>query len=98
MRTRWSTPLKQPTPYFVDVTSMWVYAPVQQATVDANGDKWSTAADTYVSNGPFKVAEINMGESVVLERNENYWDAGECDPGEADLPLHSGSVHSPHRL
>ena len=67
--------LKQPTPYFVDVTSMWVYAPVQQATVDANGDKWSTAADTYVSNGPFKVAEINMGESVVLERNENYWDA-----------------------
>ena len=67
--------LKQPTPFFADVTSMWVYAPVQEATVEANGDKWSTAADTYVCNGPFKVSEINMGESVVLTRNENYWDA-----------------------
>ena len=67
--------LKQTTPYFDDVTSMWVYAPVQQATVDANGDTWSTKADTYVCNGPFKVSEINMGESVVLTKNENYWDA-----------------------
>lgn len=67
--------LKQPTPFFADVTSMWVYSPVQEATVEANGDKWSTAADTYVSNGPFKVSEINMGESVVLAKNENYWDA-----------------------
>ena len=67
--------LKQPTPFFADITSMWVYAPVQQATVEANGDQWSTAADTYVCNGPFKVSEINMGESVVLSKNENYWDA-----------------------
>ncbi len=67
--------LKQPTPFFADVASMWVYAPVQKATVEANGDKWSTAADTYVSNGPFKVSEINMGESVVLTKNENYWNA-----------------------
>ena len=69
--------LKQPTPFFADITSMWVYAPVQQATVEANGDQWSTAADTYVCNGPFKVSEINMGESVVLSKNENYWDADE---------------------
>lgn len=67
--------LKQPTSFFADITSMWVYAPVQQATVEANGDQWSTAADTYVCNGPFKVSEINMGESVVLAKNENYWDA-----------------------
>ncbi len=67
--------LKQPTPFFADVASMWVYAPVQEATVEANGDKWSTAADTYVCNGPFKVSEINMGESVVLTKNENYWNA-----------------------
>ena len=67
--------LLQPTSYFIDVLSMWVYDPVQQATVEANGDSWSTSADTYICNGPFKVTEMNSNESVVLEKNENYWDA-----------------------
>ena len=67
--------LLQPTSYFIDVLSRWVYDPVQQATVEANGDSWSTSADTYICNGPFKVTEMNSNESVVLEKNENYWDA-----------------------
>lgn len=67
--------LKAPCPYFVDLVSMWVYFPVQQATVEANGDKWTASADTYICNGPFKITEMNMGESMILEKNENYWDA-----------------------
>lgn len=67
--------LKAPCPYFVDLVSMWVYFPVQEATVEANGDKWTASADTYICNGPFKITEMNMGESMILEKNENYWDA-----------------------
>ena len=67
--------LKATCPYFVDMVSMWVYDPVQQATIEANGDKWTTQAETYVCNGPFKITEMKMGESFVLEKNENYWDA-----------------------
>lgn len=67
--------LANPCPYFVDLVSMWVYYPVQQATIEANGDQWTASADAYVCNGPFKITEINMGESYVLEKNENYWDA-----------------------
>lgn len=67
--------LSAPCPYFVDLVSMWVYFPVQQATVEANGDQWTTKAETYIGNGPFKVTEIKTGESYVLEKNENYWDA-----------------------
>ena len=67
--------LLQPTSYFIDVLSMWVYDPVQQATVEANGDSWTTSAETYICNGPFKVTEMNANESVVLEKNENYWNA-----------------------
>lgn len=65
--------LKSPCPYFVDLVSMWVYFPVQEATIEANGDKWTNQADTYICNGPFKITEMKMGESVVLEKNENYW-------------------------
>lgn len=67
--------LKAPCPYFVDLASMWVYFPVEKATVEANGDKWTANAHTYVSNGPFKVTQMNMGESYVLEKNDQYWDA-----------------------
>ena len=52
--------LIQPTSYFIDILSMWTFSPVQKATVEANGDKWSTEADTYICNGPFKIASMSM--------------------------------------
>ncbi|MEG0565155.1 MAG: peptide ABC transporter substrate-binding protein [Hungatella sp.] len=67
--------LVQPTAFFIDILSMWVYSPIQKATVEANGDSWTAKADTYICNGPFKITEMNMGESMVLVKNENYWDA-----------------------
>ncbi len=67
--------LKAATPYFLDILPMWTFSPVQQATVEANGDRWTASADTYVSNGPFMVSQINMGESVVLVKNPNYYAA-----------------------
>ena len=44
-------------------------------TWEANGDKWTQSANAYVCNGPFKISEINPGASIVLTKNENYWDA-----------------------
>ncbi len=67
--------LKESCPFFVDLVSMWVYFPVQEATIEKNGDKWTTSADSYIGNGPFKVTEMKEKESFVLEKNENYWDA-----------------------
>ena len=67
--------LKAPCPFFVDFVSTWVYSPLQKATIDANGDKWTQSANAYVCNGPFKISEINPGASIVLTKNENYWDA-----------------------
>ncbi len=68
--------LKEPCPYFIDLVSMWVFNPVQKATIEANGDKWTNTPESYICNGPFKVSEMNMGESIVLVKNENYWNAG----------------------
>lgn len=67
--------LSAPTPFFLGMAAAYTYAPVQQATVEANGDQWTLSADTYVSNGPFKVTQINFNESYLFERNENYWGA-----------------------
>lgn len=67
--------LIDPAPFFIDILSMNVFAPVQAATVEANDDKWTLSPETYVVNGPFKITAMNMGESVVLEKNPNYYNA-----------------------
>ena len=67
--------LKAPAPYWIDILAMWTFSSVQQATVEANGERWTAAADAYVTNGPFRMAEINMGESFVLEKNPYYYEA-----------------------
>lgn len=67
--------LKAATPFYIDILTMWTFSPVQQATVEANGDKWTASPETYVCNGPFKISEMNMGESVVLVKNPEYYDA-----------------------
>ena len=40
------------TPYFLELTAFPAYAPVQQATVEANGEAWAVDAATYIGNGP----------------------------------------------
>lgn len=67
--------LKNPTPFFLGLLSTYTFCPVQQATVEANGNQWTLSADTYVCNGPFKVTQINFNESYVYEKNEHYWNA-----------------------
>ena len=67
--------LKKVSPHFTDILTMWTFSPLQAATVDTNGDQWTNKPETYVTNGPFKVAELNMGESVVLVKNPSYYAA-----------------------
>jgi oligopeptide transport system substrate-binding protein len=67
--------LKGPTPFFLGILGMWTFSPVKQAVVDQDPDRWTLSANTFVSNGAFKVSDIKLGESVTAVKNENYWDA-----------------------
>ena len=49
--------------------------PVQQATVEANGDQWTLTPETYISNGPLKMIEWVPGSHITFAKNENYWNA-----------------------
>ena len=66
--------LNDATPYFLELTAFPCYFPVNQKLVEGNKD-WATSAETYVSNGPFKITDYKMKDQIVLERNENYEDA-----------------------
>ncbi len=70
--------LAYPCSYFDKLVAFGTLSPVQQATVEANGDAWATTPETYICNGPFKITEWVPGERIVVSKNENYaggWDS-----------------------
>ena len=69
--------LSYPCSYFDKMAAFASMSPVQQATVEANGDAWCTSAETFVSNGPYMITEWTPSERIVLTKNPNYvggWD------------------------
>ena len=65
--------MKNPCPYFEGLAAFATLSPVQQATVEANGDAWATDAATFISNGPFCITEWVPDSHIICSKNENYW-------------------------
>jgi oligopeptide transport system substrate-binding protein len=66
--------LENPTPYFLELVSFPGFFPVNQK-VDENNPSWAQNAATYVSNGPFRVAQWKHQDHFTLVKNDQYWDA-----------------------
>ncbi|WP_315080882.1 peptide ABC transporter substrate-binding protein [uncultured Clostridium sp.] len=64
--------LAQPCSYFLELTAFPCYFPVNKTLVEGNG-QWANKAETYVSNGPFKITDYKIKDQIVLEKNENYY-------------------------
>ena len=67
--------LSSPCSYFGSLAAFATLSPVQQATVEANGDGWAVAAETYISNGPFYISEWVPSSYIMCTKNPNYWNA-----------------------
>ncbi len=67
--------LSAPCSFFGSLAAFATLSPVQQATVEANGDQWAVSAETYVSNGPFYVSEWVPKSYILMSKNPNYWNA-----------------------
>lgn len=66
--------LEAPTPYFLDLTAFPTLHPVNKKVVSANKD-WAAKAESYISNGPFKMQTWEPKKQMVMVKNPNYWDA-----------------------
>lgn len=67
--------LVNPCIYFDKIAAFAVLVPVQRATIEANGDGWTTKPSTYVCSGPYYMTEFTDGSRIVFTKNPNYWDA-----------------------
>ena len=66
--------LNSPTPYLLYLLADSYMQPVHRATVERWGDDW-TRPEHWVSNGPFVLREVIIGNRITLVKNPLYWDA-----------------------
>ncbi len=70
--------LAYPCSYFDKLCAFAAMSPVQEATIEANGDAWCTEPDTFVCNGPYYISDWVPSERIVLTKNPYYaggWDS-----------------------
>ncbi|MBR5970837.1 MAG: peptide ABC transporter substrate-binding protein [Lachnospiraceae bacterium] len=67
--------LSQPTPSFMMMIDATVYYPQREDKIAEFGDKSGSEAEYYISNGPYRLESWVHNNSIVLVKNENYWDA-----------------------
>lgn len=78
--------LNAPTQYFDQIVSNAVFSPLNEKAVTANA-KWYTSPETYVSNGPFKLKTYTTSKELVLEKNDQYYDASNVDLDEVKINI-----------
>ncbi len=75
-----SVTLIDPTPYFLDLVCNSVYMPInseffERQISNDNISKYGSEAKALLGNGPFKIEEWNHDESIILTKNETYWNS-----------------------
>jgi len=78
--------LAKPTPFFLEITLHYTYYPVNKKVQEQNPD-WYKEAETFVSNGAFKLTEWNHKESIKLAKNENFYEKEKINLDEVVLYL-----------
>ena len=66
--------LTAPTDAFLNIITNPNFFPINEKAATANAE-WFTEADSFVGNGPFKLASWEHDVKMVFEKNPEYWDA-----------------------
>ncbi|MDQ0217368.1 peptide ABC transporter substrate-binding protein [Peribacillus cavernae] len=65
--------LISPQEYFLSVIANPAFFPINEKVAKEN-PKWFAEADSFVGNGPFKLAEWAHDDHILMEKNDTYWD------------------------
>ncbi|MGG1664047.1 peptide ABC transporter substrate-binding protein [Brevibacillus sp. NRS-1366] len=65
--------MENPSPYFLELTSLYTFYPLNKKAVEANKN-WATEAATHIGNGAFKMDVWQHKSKMTLSKNGEYWD------------------------
>ncbi len=85
--------LEHPTPHFLELAAHWIYSPLCKE-VDQLHPGWAYYGDdTYVSNGPFRLAKWKRNAEIQVVKNPLYWDSEAVSINQIDISI----VEDPER-
>lgn len=67
--------LKQPTPYFVRLTVLPMFFPLNEEFVKSQGDQYGLKPENMIYCGPYVLTAYDPASGSTLKKNESYWDA-----------------------
>jgi len=67
--------LENPVAYFLSQLAFGVFAPLNEKAYNEFGDTYGTDADKMVYNGAFNMTSWEHENKIVLEKNQEYWNA-----------------------
>ncbi|RRD93833.1 peptide ABC transporter substrate-binding protein [Clostridiales bacterium COT073_COT-073] len=76
-----------PCDYFEEMLKSSGMAPVQKKAAEEHKDLYGSEVEKIVASGPFKLTEWTHKNSMVLERNENYWDADNVSLNKIEITI-----------
>lgn len=81
--------LTGPYVYFVNLMSFYNFAPLQKTAYENGGglDKYANDMSDFLGNGPFKFAEWNHDNNIVLVKNDQYWNADNIKIDKIDFKM-----------
>ncbi len=65
--------LVDPVPYFVGLMDFCGFYPCREDFIDEYGIEYASSVEKIMGNGPYVLKSWNHEQSVVLEKNPNYW-------------------------
>lgn len=67
--------LEHPTPYFLELVSLWCFAPLCHEVEKVHPGWAHYGDDRYVCNGPFRLSKWGTGQGIEVVKNKSYWQA-----------------------
>lgn len=67
--------LDQRSPQFLSLMVFPSFYPINEEFYKEQGDKYAMTPENLLANGPYKLVDWTKGNSVTVEKNEDYWDA-----------------------
>lgn len=79
--------LENPTGYFLRLLGFMPYWPSRQDIIEKYGDSFASDPDKMVYNGPFVIESWKHEDTIVLSKNDGYWDKDKVKLDKIEMPF-----------
>lgn len=79
--------LERAIPYFIQLTSLPMYFPLNEKFVKEQGNKYGLEANTTLYNGPYIVSKWDHGSGFTMKKNDQYYDKKNVKLNEIDVKV-----------